>query len=303
MHQPGFDSAAHKGEGEVSAGPQKAEHGGKFSVVPYRVLKSVAWLHLSLRARVALQIFQMSHNGFNNGSIAMGVKALSAALGDQNHRAASRAIVELIEHGFLECMSDASRSLAKVREYRLTYISTGKEKRIRPATHEYADWRPVPGAKKKFGGAVSATRTPSRVTDTANNLQVSVIDFATLPTESRRFEGLIRVADTAHHIVYQSRVRSSAPANVSGIDQNVDQTYAGPSLAELREWCETIIRQSGYGGARQLAADAGIPESALSKFRKGRNLPAQYQSALHMACARALSHSAFLASRTAEISG
>lgn len=286
------------GQGHQS-GHQKADHGGKFCTVPHRVLDSPAWKDLSMRARAALQVFQMRHNGRNNGKIAMGVKALSAALGGKNHKAAGDVIRELIEHGFLECTSEANRSLARVREYRITFISSGGDNSTKRATHDYAEWRAAPGAERKFRGTKIAPREGESVTLNAPKRKLSVTLNAPCSTVSRGLEQSCRGAINAPHILNHLPDSLPGPATLQIVTSNVDQTHAGPSLDELRDWFRAVIAQSGYGGARKLSEATGIPEPILSRFRGGRNLPAHYRSALHTACARALPHSKFKAGQAA----
>lgn len=60
----------------MANGPQKPDTSGNFFMTPRKVVSSVAWKHLSLRARVVLQTFQSAHDGFNNGRIKMGIHQL-----------------------------------------------------------------------------------------------------------------------------------------------------------------------------------------------------------------------------------
>ena len=120
----------------MGQGPQKTAHGGNFFMTPRRVLDSVAWKSLSLRARAILQVFQAGHDGWNNGNLGMRVHDLGAKIGDQNHGANGRAVAELIEKGFLELTAEADRRQGKVREYRLTFVTTGKSREVVDATHE-----------------------------------------------------------------------------------------------------------------------------------------------------------------------
>ena len=260
-----------------------------------------ARLALSMRARAALLIFQMRHNGFNNGKIGLSAKALSKALGDQNHKATGRAIAELIEHGFLECTSNASRSLARVREYRISFIPTGDGKGSNRATHDYTEWRPGPETKRKFGGAINAPREGATVTLNAPKWKFPVTLNAPCSMESRGLEQSCCGASIAPHILYQSPDSLQGPASPAVIGKNMDPHCGGPSLDELRGWSRAVIDRLGYGGGRRLAEAAGIPEPALSRFRSGRNLPDHFRGALHKACAHALAWSEFKATLPAEI--
>jgi hypothetical protein len=276
----------------MGQGPQKPDHGGNFFMTPRRVTASLAWRHASYRARSILQVFQHAFDGYNNGEIAFGIREIGTAIGDQNHAANSRAVAELIELGLLECTSDANRVQSKVRTYRITFISTGKARNIVPATHEYDSWRPV--KKRKFGGARTATQNRESVAVTATTVKDSVVVTATQMTESRGFEGAGCVAVTASLLDNHSR-GAPEPVKLSLSHVKIPAADLRTELATLRQWAHQVLAHLGYGGARQLAADAGIPEVALSRFRSGKGLPEQYRVPLQHACARVIPFNKFTA--------
>lgn len=272
----------------MGQGPQKPDHGGNFYQMPRKVVASPAWRNASLRARVVLDIFLSRHNGFNNGKIALGIREISKEIGDQNHGANGKAVSQLIELGFLECTSTADRHQSKTREYRITFIPTGQGKSAQPATHEYRDWRPDPMQKRKFGAAKTATRRPVSVAEAATQVKTSVAEAATQVTENREFEGGRCVADTATLIDNHSppKICRSVDSVIVGSKPAVDPM--GLPLEELRQWTKDTLLRLGYGGQRQLAKQANIPDPALSRFRHGRSLPDQYRLALQQACGRVL---------------
>src|SRR5579863_7174881 len=239
-----------------SKGAQKVDHGGNFIQTPRKMITSLAWLHLSNRARAALQIIQSRHKGYNNGHIALGIHAISEALGDQNHRASSRAVAECIKKGFLECTCDFDRRQSKVREYRLTFISTGYDNNAVAATNEYLDWRPNPESKRKFGGARTATKMGNAIADTALGEKLSIADAAPKIAENAGVLHDACGAKTAPLIGNQS-VPVFLPLSGGGTVE-VD----GPvmDLPELRSWVRAAIANLGYGGQRILAREASIPE-------------------------------------------
>lgn len=286
----------------MAQGPQKSDHGGKFIMVPRRVVDSVAWRNASMRARAVLQVLQYCHDGYNNGTLAISIKQIGQALGDQNHGANSRALAELIELGFLECTSDAAHGQAKARTYRITFISTGEGKRAAPATHEYADWRPTGDAKKAFGGArtaarkkfgaaVTTTQEVETVIVTATQVKFHGAETATRVAVTPGVSADRSVAVTAPHL-------GNHPGGNSGLPEISShpcrQSIVAP-LDELRAWVRAAVEAIGYGGAKALASAADIPEPTLSRFRQGRSLPEQYQRPLHEACARVLPYSQFRA--------
>ncbi len=119
-------------KGSHSVRAQRVDHGGDFIQLPRPLLRSAAFLSLSSRARCALLVLLERFSGFNNGRIGLAIDHLGAALGNQNHRANSRALAELIERGFVECMADANHVKSKAREYRLTFIESGHGENGRP---------------------------------------------------------------------------------------------------------------------------------------------------------------------------
>lgn len=273
----------------MGQGFQKPDHGGNFYMTPRRVTASVAWRNLSNRARAVLVVFQHACDGFNNGEIAFGIHEIGKSLGNQNHGANARAVAELIQKGFLELTTDASRALAKVRTYRLTFVSTGKTRAITPATHDYEAWRPT--EKRKFGSADIAPKNCVSAAGTAPNMKVSGADIAPEGTESRGFEGQSIGASPAllldNHSVGSDRAGKS-PVQPLKISPETRAADLRADLDTLRAWvCEAVDRR-GYGGARALAQDAGISEVALSRFRRGKNLPEQYRVRLQEACARTI---------------
>lgn len=275
----------------MSQGPQKADHGGNFFMTPRAVLDSVAWKHLSFRARAVLQVFQDRHNGHNNGNLALGIHEIGKRLGNQNHGGNSRAVAELIEHGFLECVSDADRRQSKVREYRITFVSTGKQRHVEKATHDYRDWRLGGAKRRKFGSANTATQDDVCVASTATMVKNSVANTATNDRESPEFCTPPSGANTALLIDNQSKAPSAGSQTLLASPEKLRAADLRLELDELRRWACFIIDSYGYGGSRRLAHNACIPEPALSRFRKGRSLPDQYRIPLQEACGRLLPYS------------
>jgi hypothetical protein len=94
----------------------------RYSIVPHSLLESFAWSCLSANGKVAWLEFCRTHNGTNNGRIAVSVRVLGARLGVVPDTAA-RAIRELVTYGFLEITRGASFSgKRRATEYRLTHL-------------------------------------------------------------------------------------------------------------------------------------------------------------------------------------
>ena len=255
-------------------------------MMPRRVQDSIAWRHASLRARVVLGVFLYHHDGWNNARLALTIRQIGQAIGDQNNGANGKAVAELIQLGFLDCVTDADHQQSKAREYRITFIPTGHGKTAQPATHEYADWRPGPMQTRKFGGA--RTATPNTISDavTASTVKFSDAVTAPRPTENCGFEVPSLDAVTAPLLINQSPTKDCRPArSVLARVQTPSLDLAVP-VDELRLWAQSAIAQ--IGSARRLAQSAGIPEPALSRFRNGKSLPDHFRHALQQACGRAL---------------
>ncbi|MBV7265902.1 hypothetical protein [Erythrobacter ani] len=150
----------------------KADHqadtrGGGWVGIPQCVMRSAAYVDLSLWARVVLKELCLQFNGFNNGSIVCTFDHLARRLGNSNRRAMSKAFAELMEHGLIDVTSDADWKGRKGREYRLTFVNTTPGGKFKAATNDYKDWvKPKPKASKTsspkkpiFGDHVSLARS------------------------------------------------------------------------------------------------------------------------------------------------
>lgn len=276
--------------GDFSRKLQKPDHGGNFFMMPRRVTSSVAWRHTSFRARAVLIAFCSAFTGTNNGDLCFSLKAIGEAIGSANHGLTAKAVAELIEHGFIECTSDANRAVARARTYRITFISsfrrtaTGQE--IVPATHEYDAWRPV--KKRKFG-AVESTATEGEKT-TVSPTTVKKCAGETTPCFAQKPQNSVNPVTVESTVLLYTSPNGSKGATVSRL-QLPEPGSAGSSLADpetLRTWAKQAVAAAGYGGNNLLADMAGMSAVELSRFRNGKSLPAKHHAALQAACARLL---------------
>lgn len=266
--------------GKQSDRAQRVDHGGDFIQLPRAILRSAAYRSLDMRARNALEALLERFTGYNNGRIGLCIDDLGTFLGNQNHGANSRALAQLIECGLVECMADANHVKSKAREYRLTFIESGKGGAHR-ATNEWKTFKPAPaparvyGNLKNSGAADTATRKRKPVEDTATQRKPRVDDAATLLTETCGVEDRFHVEDTTAHIVSHSLPRSG------------DGGDGGSFLPvnELRETVNGLIHE-GATTAAAIAKAISLPTGTMSKFRNGRNLPAAYHGSLHLELAR-----------------
>ncbi|QNE04465.1 hypothetical protein [Croceicoccus marinus] len=273
----------------MGQGPQKADHGGNFFMTPRRVTASVAWRHLSFRARAVLQAFEHAFNGHNNGEIAFAIHDIGKAIGSASHGLTAKAVAELIEKGFLEQTSDENRAMSKARTYRITFVATGKARAIEPATHDYEDWRPM--QKRKFGSGETPSKNPSGGGEMQPTVQDCLGDMQPTMTESRGFEGLSLGGDSPRPLYnHSSHVSDGLQVSPEPLKLSAESSRAdlGVEPVTLRQWVAEVLKRLGYGGARQLAEAAKVPEPALSRFRSGKNLPDHYRIPLQIECSKVI---------------
>ena len=123
------------------------------------MLNSEAWKSLNPVQRALFIEIVQRYNGFNNGSIGLGVVDAGRAL-HIKAQTAGAAFHVLMERGFIVLTKDSSFDQKKlVREFRVTCLSLGTwDAPTAPPTHDYMRWRP-PGQKQKpvpFGDNDSA---------------------------------------------------------------------------------------------------------------------------------------------------
>jgi hypothetical protein len=246
---------------------QKVDHGGDYFLLGRPMLRSPAYASLSLRARSSLFVLLETWTGWNNGKIGLSIENLGRALGNQNHRANSAALLELMDRGFIECTSGADHHKRKAREYRLTFVQTGQSAAQQP-TNEWRNWTPRNGNTSLEPTAVE---TWKRHEPTAAQWKLSTEPTATRETETCGFGGRFRPEPTASHIVNQDQ-QSSDDVPGSG------NAFAHP--AELRAALDRLI-DDGRASAAEIARAINMLPGTMSKFRSGRNLPEKYRGPLH----------------------
>lgn len=123
--------------------------GGSWVGIPKCLIDSAAYRHLSLHARAVLIEIAARMMGYNNGQIAVSHRELRASLGCSPRNIVS-AVVELMEHGFLDVTADGSWKQRQARTYRLTFVST----KGAGATNDYLRWSPH---KAKSGATDAVT--------------------------------------------------------------------------------------------------------------------------------------------------
>lgn len=107
------------------------------------LLGSPAWQDLSGNARAVYVEMKARYNGKNNGLLTMSTREAGDAINATNDTG-SRALRELIEHGFL-VVTEASSFVRKVgvaRSFRLTEAADDRPGVTRLPTKDFMKWRP-----------------------------------------------------------------------------------------------------------------------------------------------------------------
>ena len=139
---------------------------GQYAPLPYAMLKSDAWRHLS---GAAVKVFMELHtrfNGSNNGNLRLSYAEAAEALG-MGKATVQRAFRDLQDKGFLVLVREGNWYHRQAHEWRLTIkpVQLGKGKEI--PTHDWRSWRPDKterGSKtEQKGGAVVPFQNPSGI--------------------------------------------------------------------------------------------------------------------------------------------
>ncbi len=109
---------------------KRGRHKGveRYVALPLYLLRSRAWLGLSLAGRAAFVEALAFYRGDNNGYIMLPVRTLAERIGTSKDTV-SRALVELEDKGFIECVFIGSfrRKDRKASEYRITLYQCDRD--------------------------------------------------------------------------------------------------------------------------------------------------------------------------------
>lgn len=151
----------------MAAKKNRADHradtrGGALSGLPHVVSDSAAFLSLAPFDRCVLMEILRRFNGYNNGTIALTYEAIGDRLKGRNkarpnNARIGRSVARLIDHGFLAEPTPGSWLQRRAREYRLTFITSGKAPPFRSASNEYLQWKPP---TEKNDGYAASPRKP-----------------------------------------------------------------------------------------------------------------------------------------------
>lgn len=285
--------------------PHQLDAGGKrYVMLPHVVMESEAYRHLSLRARAILTLILKRFNFYNNAHpsphrrLALSSREIAAELNNQNHAANSRAIAELIDHGFVEMTAESVRSSRLAREYRITFAWSGRDEAPVKPTNEYRSWRPGPEAKGGNKGKLAvedvATETPVSVDPAATSPKVFVEPVATSRTNFPQKTVGRSVAPASTQGPYQGKgagsrepdppVRRPTGPRLSRLPV---ANPCVPDVDEMRDRASAFLATAPRGSQTILSRDAGIPAGTFSKFlKRGGPLGRDARLALAAAIAR-----------------
>jgi hypothetical protein len=114
-------------------------------------------------------------NGYNNGEIGLSQRQMGERIGTSNYRRIGPAIAELMEHGLIDVTAEGKWKQRLARQYRLTFVNTGKPGHYKPATNEYRNWAP----RAKSGVATVSARPPVPAATVATEPRLSADPVAT----------------------------------------------------------------------------------------------------------------------------
>lgn len=199
--------------------------GGGWGGLPHCVTDSLAYRHLSLWARAVLVELVREMNGYNNGEIALSQRQLAERLRTSNFRRIGRAIAELMEHGLIDVAVEGQWKERQARQYRLTFVNTGKPGSYRPASNEYRDWKP---SREKSGvEPVSAKTAKSAEPVSADRPNAA-------EPVSAEVNGKLPKSPLASAEPVSSLIECHIQAPAGGAPKNADSWFADEAALDLR---------------------------------------------------------------------
>ena len=129
--------------------------------LPKCVYGSPAYRDLDLYARAVLMEILSRFNGYNNGEIGVSYREIGEGLGSQNFTRIARAVADLMEHGLIDIGHEAVWKERHSRQYRLTWVMSGKPPFTAKATNDYLDWSKKIGVDHVSADAPQSAKTSS----------------------------------------------------------------------------------------------------------------------------------------------
>lgn len=283
----------------------------RFARLDHDLLRSTAYRSLSPAARALLVEFAMMFNLKNNGELYLSVRDAAARMGVADLTAASSALGELMDMGFIDMAADGVFSSSpekpsKARCWRLTWEAAPD----RPASFGYRDAvvRGARPARRAREGRLALDRYASGKNRGAKSNTVDPITVSVSNTVGGNYSppDPLPVSETntglqqkrpipvdGHRSGKRHTSRStttgtpagelvstiSAPLNASG-------PISANDMDRLREDVRHHVTAGGYGAQKILSEASGVAASVLSRFRSGGSLPQPSYVPLRLALAK-----------------
>lgn len=149
--------------------------GRGFAALPRVVLESPSYQDLRLSARSLLWEITARFTGSNNGRIIFSHEEASERIGVSSPKTIVAAFKALMEHGFIDVAMESDYEARLAREYRITWLTSGKHPPYKAATNDYLDWS-ASAPSKKYDPSKTEAVTP----DFASIREDTGIDVASL---------------------------------------------------------------------------------------------------------------------------
>ncbi|WP_157668139.1 hypothetical protein [Croceicoccus marinus] len=212
-------------------------------------------------------------NGYNNGEIGCSYREIAEGLGNRNFNRIARAVADCMERGLLDIGQEAVWKERHSRQYRLTWIMSGKPPFTAKATNDYLDW-----AQKKAADHVSADGN-----ETADHVSAGPNMSAEALSAVKQAKAQKSVKSVSGNLLTTSqRLYNSHPkAGKTGCEtpEIVHDPKSGDK-ADLWKWTVDHLKRSEPGEQSRLAKAVPIPAATLSKFINGGGLPDKYREPL-----------------------
>lgn len=239
--------------------------------LPKCVHGSEAYRSLDLYARAVLMEILARFNGYNNGEIGCSYREIGEGLGSQNYARIAQAIADCMARGLLDIGHEAIWKERHSRQYRLTWIMSGKPPFTAKATNEYLEWKN--GAEHASAdGKISAEHASAGPNMSAD--AVSAVKHAKAQKTVKSVSG--HLLNTPQRL-YNSHPKAGKTGSETPLNEH--DPIAG-DLDDLRTWTLDHLKRNEVGEQSRLADGLGIPAGTLSKFLNGGNLPAKYREPL-----------------------
>lgn len=153
---------------------------GQYAPLPYAMLKSDAWRHLSGAAVKVLLELHTRFNGSNNGKLRLSYAEAAEALG-MGKATVQRAFRDLQDKGFLVLVREGNWYHRQAHEWRLTIRPVQLAKGKQVPTHDWRSWYPEKTERgsetEQKRGAVVPFQNPSKI---SGSEMEPVSDFSTV---------------------------------------------------------------------------------------------------------------------------